>query len=293
MIMKNIEKKTVVIIPCYNAEKTITHVVQSALEYVDNVIVVDDGSSDNSAQFAEESGANVYKHNNNQGVGAALSTGFRVATYKALKVFVILDADGAHNPENIPSLLETYYADSSLLTIGSRFSMPLDKTIPSNKISANFFAQNLVNSIVNLNLPDVTCGFRVFDQHLVDHLKPSEGFGFMYDMIFIAARLGKISFSPVDVRYDARDMWITKTNEMLDMLQACLPWISQGKLHNTLKTIIEKTQKKETLELSIEGERPQDRKIVIGHPIKGVNGYFFQTQHDAFLNQPHNLIKIG
>ena len=92
-------------IPAFNSEETIGRIVKDCLLYVDEVIVCDDGSTDNTAEFAEKNGAEVVKHEKNYGYGAALITLFDKAREKNPDVMVTLDADGQHIPEFIPQLI--------------------------------------------------------------------------------------------------------------------------------------------------------------------------------------------
>jgi hypothetical protein len=181
----------------------------------------------------------------------------------------------------------------SILTIGSRFSL-LDKShIPSNKICANFFASRLVNNISGLNLPDVACGFRVIDTSLLRYLVKTDGFGFIYEMIFIAAQHGKIAHCPIDVRYDAKDIWITKNKEAVDMLQTCKLWSRHKILLDVIDTLIVKITNLETVFLYFQ-ETPdnQQPKLIIGHPIKELHGYFFQQQHPDFVKYQSDYIIV-
>ena len=90
------------IIPAFNEEIPIGSVVISTLEHVDHVIVVDDGSDDRTSEIAGIAGAEIIKHHENQGKGAALKTGFD--SINDVDIVVTLDGDGQHNPEEIPKL---------------------------------------------------------------------------------------------------------------------------------------------------------------------------------------------
>src|SRR5215831_17920393 len=91
--------------PAYNAEKTVGEVVKKCLRYVDKVIVCDDGSTDNTARVAKESGAQVITHEKNQGYGGAIITLFNAAREQKADVMVTFDSDGQHDPDEIPRLI--------------------------------------------------------------------------------------------------------------------------------------------------------------------------------------------
>ena len=112
--------KTLIIIPAYNEELTIGSVVALAKKYGD-VLVVDDGSGDRTSEIAREAGAIVIRHNTNMGKGAALKTGFEYALSREYEIVVTLDADGQHNPDEIPLLMEPIIRGEADLVIGSRY----------------------------------------------------------------------------------------------------------------------------------------------------------------------------
>lgn len=291
--MTTTKQSSVGIIPCFNGENNIAQVVGEVSKFLDKVIVVDDGSTDSSAVAARKAGAQVYSHPKNLGVGAALMTGFKISEESGYKKVIILDADGAHNPANIPALLSTHEDKSSLLTIGSRFSVLEKSHIPSNKLAANFFATKLINDIVGLNLPDVSCGFRVIDTSLFKYFRTTDGFGFIYEMIFIAAQHGTIAHCPVDVRYDAQDVWFTKSKEALDMLQTCNLWSNNEILSQVINMVTGKIINMEIFFLYFpESTGNHPHKLIIGHPIHELRGYIFQSQHPDFIKYNENYIVV-
>jgi len=118
--------KITAIIPAYNEEETIGEVVRETLQYVDEVIVIDDGSTDKTSIIAENAGAKVVRHRENKGYIEALRTGFKNATGD---IIVTLDADGQHPPKYIPKLIEPILKGEADLVIGAREKLTLSERI--------------------------------------------------------------------------------------------------------------------------------------------------------------------
>lgn len=141
--------KVVAAIPCYNTEKYIKEVVTKTKKHVDQVIVIDDGSTDNTAKAARSAGAKVISHKYNLGKGTSMITVLK-NTYADIIVF--LDGDGQHNPEEIPLLLVPILEDKADLVIGSRH-------LRASKVSSPSFIRRLTNIIASLTISIVTTIF--------------------------------------------------------------------------------------------------------------------------------------
>ena len=111
--------KVVAGIPAFNEEKCIGTIVLKTRQYVDEVVVVDDGSSDQTANVAELAGATVIQHKQNKGYGASIQALLTEARKKKPNIFVLLDADAQHNPDEIPELIKPI-SEGFDLVIGSR-----------------------------------------------------------------------------------------------------------------------------------------------------------------------------
>ena len=133
------------VIPAYNEEKTIEAVVKGALSHVDEVLVVDDGSTDDTACIAEDAGARVLKQQN-AGVLNATERGLREATSD---IIVTLDADGQHDPSEIPSLVEPILRGEADLVMGTRPELP-------------YMSERILTSLTSIRVPigDASTGFR-------------------------------------------------------------------------------------------------------------------------------------
>ncbi|HDK41054.1 MAG TPA: glycosyltransferase family 2 protein, partial [Nitrospirae bacterium] len=115
--------ETLVIIPAYNEEKVIGSVLEGIKKTgpVYDILVVDDGSSDRTAEMARESGVKVISHLFNLGYGAALQTGYKYALRKGYDTIVQLDGDGQHDPAYISALLDAINSNEADVVLGSRF----------------------------------------------------------------------------------------------------------------------------------------------------------------------------
>lgn len=160
----------VVTIPAYNEAATIADVVNGAkkpIEGIDNidVVVIDDGSTDNSAKIATEAGARVVSFGYNKGLGAAFSEGLRIALSLGADIIVNIDADGQFNPQDIHTLIEPIVDREADMVTASRFADPyLVPEMPWIRRWGNARVANLVNKMANLRLRDVSCGFRAYSR---------------------------------------------------------------------------------------------------------------------------------
>lgn len=153
-----------VIIPAYREEKHIGAVVREVLEYAEDVVVVDDGSPDDTAQEAERAGARVLAHVRNQGKGAALRTGFRHAAERGCELAITMDADGQHAPSDIPAFLAAYARTRCPAIVGNR--MGDTRTMPWLRRKTNRFMSGLLSRTMGQYVPDTQCGFRLYHRDI-------------------------------------------------------------------------------------------------------------------------------
>jgi glycosyltransferase involved in cell wall biosynthesis len=192
--------RIVALIPGYNEGPRIGTVVRAALEYLP-VIVVDDGSSDDTAARAREVGATVVEQRPNQGKGAALRTGFRRAIAAGYDAVLTLDADGQHDPAEIPRFLEASAVEPPPdLVIGRRNfrAMPPIRRL-SNELGGRAFSW-----AVGRPIPDNQSGYRLVSRRLMEATLASDegGFEFEVEMITTCIRLGgMIAWVPIRTIY--------------------------------------------------------------------------------------------
>lgn len=154
--------RTVAVVPAYNEAGTVGAVVDGAAAEVDRVVVVDDGSTDDTAAVARDHGATVVEHVLNTGVGGAVRTGYRYAIRNGFDYVVQIDADGQHDPTQIPRLLETAVAEDCDMVIGSRYlNESHEEYSPVRNAGIRFFT-TVVNRLGGVDITDVTSGFRIY-----------------------------------------------------------------------------------------------------------------------------------
>jgi glycosyltransferase involved in cell wall biosynthesis len=192
----------VVAIPVYNESQTVKSVVEQAREYVDRVLVVDDGSSDDTPRLAAEAGALVVRHDANQGKGAALATALAWARLTPdVRHVVLLDGDGQHDPRDIPRLLGELEERDLDILVGSRFlghnNAPLYRLFGLHTLSA---AAALGSGI---RITDSQSGYRVLSRRAVESLDLHEkAFSVEAEMQFDApAKRLKVGETPIAIRY--------------------------------------------------------------------------------------------
>jgi glycosyltransferase involved in cell wall biosynthesis len=173
--------RVLALIPAYNEEVHVADVVRSARAHLP-VLVVDDGSTDDTAVRAQEAGAAVVRLAPNQGKGAALRSGFRRALKDGYDAVLTLDADGQHDPSEIPKFLHAYGDRRADLIIGARtFSeMPLSRRL------ANSLGQWAFSWALGQPIRDNQCGYRMISRRLIDKILSSAESGFEFEVEMIA-----------------------------------------------------------------------------------------------------------
>jgi glycosyltransferase involved in cell wall biosynthesis len=188
-------------IPAHDEAPRIGPVVSSAARLVP-VLVVDDGSGDETAAVAERAGARVIRQTPNQGKGAALRTGFRVALAEGAEAVVTLDADGQHDPADIPRIVAAARRSPGWIVIGARLADR--KKIPPLRYFANRFANFWIAWAAGYPIEDSQSGFRVYPASLLARVRvphgPTKGFVFESEILIAASRLG---YQSVPVRVAA------------------------------------------------------------------------------------------
>ena len=195
-------------IPLFNSAETIASVVLSCLDFSDEVVCVDDCSSDLSAEIARKSGATVISHKRNRGVGGVAKTLFNYAKEKNASIVVLIDSDGQHNPNDLPKLIEPLKNNKADLVIGSRFvSGGKSKDMPTYRK----FGLKLINTVSKWHskqlVRDTQSGYRAFNKNAINTVRfENEGMKSSLEILESISDKGlRILEVPTTIRYDLKN----------------------------------------------------------------------------------------
>lgn len=197
--------KIIVIIPAFNEQAAIGHVVEKSLQYADEVLVVDDGSSDSTSEIAEKAGASLLRHPTNFGKGVSLRDAF--SQVQGYDVVVTIDGDGQHNPDEIPDLIKPICGGNADFVNGSRYLNGFDENTPAYRRVGQTVLDIATNVAAGTKLTDSQSGFRAFKGSTISCYKFRDpGFGIESEMIADASENNlKIIEVPITVKYDVEN----------------------------------------------------------------------------------------
>ena len=227
MTETDIRSQTAAVIPAYQDEKHIGDIARRTRQRLDHVLVVDDGSTDQTGQRAREGGAEVVVHTQNRGKGEAIKTGlshwFAASNPspggpdRQITWAILLDSDGQHLPEEIDRFLEAAVrVTQPTFFIGNRMNdverMPLIRRV------VNRYMSNQISRVCGQKIPDTQCGYRMLPQQLIPDLR---GGGHRYDyeteVLIIASRTGyQIESVPITTVYTDQ---VSKIHPVRDALR--------------------------------------------------------------------------
>lgn len=163
-------RNTVIVIPSYNEDRTIGNVVLDIVKMGLSVLVIDDGSTDNTEHIALDNGAMVLGHKRNMGKGFSVREAIRHVLEKTnFEWMIIMDGDGQHHPEDIPLLMDAAERDNVDMVIGNR--MLYTKNMPFLRYWTNRFTSWVISGICRQHIPDTQCGFRLIKTSALKNLK--------------------------------------------------------------------------------------------------------------------------
>jgi len=195
--------KCAVLIPAYNASHTLGELLSRTVSVIslDNIFVIDDGSTDSTAQIAEMHHVQLLRHHANRGKGAALQTGFDHCLKLGYDAVITMDADLQHRPEDIPRFIERHRLMRCNIIIGSRLHQL--KGMPLHRILSNTITTFLVRARTGVDVADSQSGFRFISIDVVKSIRiDSTGYEAETELLIKAARKGfTVDAIPIDTIY--------------------------------------------------------------------------------------------
>ncbi len=198
--------RTLVAIPIYNELRYVSRVLAQVLRITDHVLVVDDGSTDGTADVLKNTpGISLIRHDHNLGYGRSLMDAFAHAVDHGFDWIVTMDCDDQHEPARIPAFIERAEQGDVDIVSGSRYLMADgdESVAPADRRAINRRITGLINRTLGLSLTDAFCGFKAHRVSALDRLAPSvEGYAFPLQFWVQAVRAGlRICELPVRLIY--------------------------------------------------------------------------------------------
>ena len=195
--------KIIIGIPAYNEEKNIAGIISKLKNISNDIIVCNDGSTDLTANIAEDMGAIVVNHEKNLGYGGAIRSIFLKAKDLAGDVLVTFDADGQHRIEDIDGVIAPILENQSDIVIGSRFLDDSEKEVPQYRKMGIKVITKITNATIKKELTDSQSGFRAYSKQVLNEISPSEtGMGVSTEILIKASSKDlKISEVPIKILY--------------------------------------------------------------------------------------------
>ncbi|MBF0521543.1 MAG: glycosyltransferase family 2 protein [Candidatus Omnitrophica bacterium] len=213
-----------ILIPVHNEARTIAEIVRRLKQLKYSVLVVDDGSKDNSGSMAEGQGAEVLRNDGQKGKGASLRRGFAYALEKNYDGVIMMDGDGQHNIGDIPKFIEEAKRYPKVIVVGNR--MTNAKGMPFVRYLTNRFMSLLISSACWQYIPDTQCGYRYISPSALKELKLSSDSFEIETEILMKARKKKIKISsvPIETIYEDEK---SKINPLIDTLRFFIYFIKE------------------------------------------------------------------
>lgn len=217
-----------VVVPTFNESKIIYDLIREISKYHLKVIVIDDGSRDNTKSCAERAGAEVIVHNRNKGKGASLRTGFKRSIEENFDFTIVMDGDGQHHPDDIKHFLDRYREGGCDLLIGNR--MDDTQAMPYPRWLTNKIMSMLISSICKQYIPDTQCGFRLIrNSVLKDITIATSNYEIESEMLIETAKKGyRISSIPIRTIYEGQDSQINPVVDTVRFFKFLLKDWSRG-----------------------------------------------------------------
>lgn len=207
-----------IIIPAYNEDQTLSQVLTELKKYYQNIIVVDDGSTDNTYQQALAAEVKVLSHLSNRGQGAAIATGIKYALNQRAEIVVTFDADGQHHVEDIQQLVQPIIKKQVAVVLGSRF---LDKKPKIPLIRKIILKSGIIFTwlVSGIKLTDVHNGLRAFSRQAAAVIKIQQDWMAHSSEIIDEIKRNKLSFKEVPVAVSYTKYSLAKGQTAIDTLK--------------------------------------------------------------------------
>ncbi len=207
--------KYCVLLPAYNEEQAVAPLVERLRAENFDVVVVDDGSADNTVLAAREKGAVVLEHKVNKGKGQALRTGFDYVKQKNYAGLVIMDADGQHCPEDLAEFIKNAENSDAGIIVGNRMKDP--QGMPFIRKMTNIITSSVVSFLAGYKIPDSQCGFRLIKTEVLKKINlKTVNYDTESEMLIEAGRNGfPISSIPVKTIYADQDSQISPITDTI------------------------------------------------------------------------------
>lgn len=199
--------KLIIYLPAFNEEGNIQQVIAQLPKTLDKIdviqhLVIDDGSTDETAVQALATGAQVVSHGRNRGVGAAFHSAVRYALENGADILVGIDADGQFDPAEIPVLIKPVLCERADMVLGNRFTQGIPEHMPRIKYWGNNRISDLISAVCGQRFRDVSCGFRAYSREALLRLNIFGEFTYTHETILSLAYQGlRVIECPVKVKY--------------------------------------------------------------------------------------------
>jgi len=207
---------TCVIIPTYNESRAIAGLVNQVIKLGLEVIIIDDGSTDDTVKIAAACGAKVLANQRNMGKGASLIKGYNFVLQQGFDAVISMDGDGQHSPDDLLAFIQKARNSQSALIVGNR--MEMIKGMPGLRLITNFLMSKFISLIVKQYIPDTQCGFRLVKKELLARMDLSTSkYETESEVLIKAAHLGfKIESIPIKTIYSGQK---SRINPLVDTLR--------------------------------------------------------------------------
>ncbi len=204
-----------VLIPAYNEQNHIGQLLDDVKKYADDILVVDDGSSDDTLAVVKKAGVDYIEHKVNKGKGASLSDGYRYVIDKNYDYVLVMDGDAQHSPDDIAGFIKTAEETSVDIILGNR--MESTKDMPWLRFFTNRFMSWLISKIAGQPIYDSQCGFRLISIQVLKNVEvESQNYDAESELLIKASRAGyKIASVGIKTIYGEQESKIHKVRDTI------------------------------------------------------------------------------